>query len=433
MHWDYWRLLTLVSLAGFFGLLFGQMMTFMFLAAFIYALWLQRSWYQLLYWLEKPKKNKSPNAEGVINDVCRHIESMRFQSRARKKKLSGYLKRFQAATSALPDAVVVLGEYGEVEWANLSAQKMLGIKWPKDSHLRMNNLIRDPSFQILIDSSAGTEQVAFVKSPIDSRVELEMKIVNYLDSGRLLIARDMTQTVKLQKMRRDFVANVSHELRTPLTVLRGYLGTFDKHSPQEQWKSALPVMLEQSEKMQVMLHDLLELSQLETGEKPLRHLPIDMSVFLTTLIAEAKELTDYKQQSIELQIDSDLMLLGDRDELHSAVSNLIFNAVKYTTQGCRIDVGWRVTDTIAEIYVNDEGEGIAEHHLERLTERFYRADSGRTQQLGGTGLGLAIVKHVLQRHDAEIKITSDLGFGSQFRCLFPKRRAVQLIEEPEFY
>lgn len=433
MHWDYWRLLTLVSLAGFIGLLFGHMMTFMFIASFMYALWLQRSFYKLLYWLEKPKKNKSPSAEGVIDNVCRHIESMRNQNRARKKKLSGYLKRFQAATSALPDAVVVLGDYGEVEWANASAQIMLGIKWPKDNHLRMNNLIRDPSFQVLMDSRPGTGQVAFVTSPVDSRIELEMKIVTYLGGERLLIARDMTQTVKLQKMRRDFVANVSHELRTPLTVLRGYLGTFDKNSPQDQWQSALPVMLEQSEKMRVMLHDLLELSQLETGEKPLRHLAIDMSVFLRALIAEAKELADYKQQSITLDIKSDMMLLGDRDELHSAISNLIFNAVKYTEKECHIHVGWRVTKSAAEVYVLDDGEGIAEHHLERLTERFYRADSGRAQQSGGTGLGLAIVKHVLQRHDAEIKISSELGAGSQFVCVFAKRRAVQLVEEPEFY
>ena len=126
MRWDYWRLLATISIAGFVGLLFGQMMTFLFLASFLYALWLQRAWFQLSLWLKKPKKNPSPTAEGVIDDVCREIEQVRQQNNSRKKKLAGYLKRFQTATAALPDAIVVLGEFGEVDWANDSAKKLLG-------------------------------------------------------------------------------------------------------------------------------------------------------------------------------------------------------------------------------------------------------------------------------------------------------------------
>ncbi|MDF1589067.1 MAG: phosphate regulon sensor histidine kinase PhoR [Gammaproteobacteria bacterium] len=424
MQWDYWRLLTIVSLAGFVGLLFGQMMTFMFIASFGYALWLQRTWYQLWFWLDKPKKTASPSADGIIDDVCRQIDQMRNQNNSRKKKLAGYLKRFQAATAALPDGIVVLGEYGEVDWANTAARELLGIHWPRDNNVRLNNLIRDPNFQILLDAPVGSGQVAIVASPLNPKIQLEMKIVNYMGSGRLLIARDMTSTIKLQKMRRDFVANVSHELRTPLTVLCGYLGTFTEDSPQELWQGALPVMREQSERMQVMITDLLALSQLETGEKPLRHLPVDTQALLETIIEQAKRVSHYQQQKINLKIKTDRWLLGDRDELHSAISNLVFNAVKYTPPECKITVRWRVDDLYAYIDVNDEGDGIAEHHLERLTERFYRVDSGRSKETGGTGLGLAIVKHVLQRHDAELVISSEPGSGSQFCCRFPRRRAV---------
>jgi two-component system phosphate regulon sensor histidine kinase PhoR len=429
MQWDNWRLLTIVSLAGFVGLLFGQMMTFMFIASFGYALWMQRAWYQLWLWLEKPKKEKSPSADGVIDDVCRQIDQIRIQNANRKKKLAGYLKRFQAATAALPDAVVVLGDYGEVEWANTAALSLLGVHWPRDNHVRLNNLIRDPNFQNLIDAPKGaSNRSAIVRSPLDPKIQLEMKIVSYMDTGRLLIARDMTSTIKLQQMRRDFVANVSHELRTPLTVLRGYLGSFTEETPPELWQMALPVMKEQSERMQAMITDLLALSQLETGEKPLRHLPIDMAYFLKSITEEAKRLSHYKQQEITLKLKSERWFLGDRDELHSAISNLVFNAVKYTPPDSKINVRWKTDDQFCYIDVRDDGEGIAEHHLERLTERFYRVDSGRAKETGGTGLGLAIVKHVLQRHDGELLIASELGKGSQFRCRFPRRRA---IEEPE--
>lgn len=425
MHWDYWRLLTIVSLAGFAGLLFGQMMTFMFIASFLYALWLQRAWYQLWYWLQKPKKVPSPSADGVIDEVCRQIDHVRQQNLTRKKKLAGYLKRFQTATAALPDAIVTLGAYGQVDWANTSARDLLGIHWPRDSNLRLNNLIRDPVFQQLLNSPVKKDRVVMVASPHNPEIQLEMKIVSYMGHGRLLIARDMTQTVKLQRMRRDFVANVSHELRTPLTVLRGYLEMFTEHSPKEQWSSALPVMRQQTERMHLMINDLLVLSQLETGEKVLQYEPVDIAALLTSIVEDGKQLDQYKAHDIELVLNSDNWLLADADELRSAVSNLLFNAIKYTPANCKITIRWQVGKNGACIEVNDHGDGIAEHHIDRLTERFYRVDKGRAQETGGTGLGLAIVKHILQRHGAILKISSELGVGSQFHCHFPKSAVVK--------
>jgi len=424
MRWDYWRLLATISIAGFVGLLFGQMMTFLFLASFLYALWLQRAWFQLSLWLKKPKKNPSPTAEGVIDDVCREIEQVRQQNNSRKKKLAGYLKRFQTATAALPDAIVVLGEFGEVDWANDSAKKLLGVRWPRDKHVRVNNLIRDPDFQQLIADSDAIGKTVIVVSPVSSEVKLEINIVKYMGGGRMLVARDMTQTVKLQKMRRDFVANVSHELRTPLTVLRGYLEMFDDKTAAEQWQSGLPVMRQQAERMDDMLNELLTLSRLETGEKALQVAPTDVGAILEEIAADAKQLTQYDEHDIVLNLESDRWLLVDAGELRSAISNLVFNAVKYTSAGCKISLTWAVDKQEGMIAVQDEGEGIAEHHLDRLTERFYRVDSGRSEGNGGTGLGLAIVKHVLQRHDAVLRVSSDVGQGSIFACCFPIRIVV---------
>lgn len=425
MSWDYWRLLSVVFLAGFVGLLFGQMMTFMFVATLIYALWLQDSWFKLEKWLRKPKKSPSPTAEGVIDNVCREIEQVRQQNSSRKKKLAGYLKRFQSATAALPDGIVVLGEFGEVDWANDSAKVLLGVRWPRDSHVRVNNLIRDPDFQKLIADSDAVGKTVIVDSPVNSNIQLEIKIVSYMGNGRMLLARDMTQTVKLQKMRRDFVANVSHELRTPLTVLRGYLDMFDDKTPTDQWQNALPAMRQQAERMSEMLHELLMLSRLETGEKALQVTSVDVGAILQEIVAEATQLSEYEHHQIELNLQSDHWLLADIDELRSALSNLVFNAVKYTPARSQIMVSWSVDGMAGVITVKDQGNGIAEHHLERLTERFYRVDRGRAEGQGGTGLGLAIVKHVLQRHDSELRISSDLGSGSTFACYFPIQSVVK--------
>ncbi|OUR72494.1 phosphate regulon sensor histidine kinase PhoR [Methylophaga sp. 41_12_T18] len=424
MRWDNWRLAAIVSMSGFLGLLIEQMMTMMFFAVLLYALWLQRSWNQLYRWVRNPKKVKAPSAEGVVDDVCREIERVRKQNRERKKKLAGYLKRFQATTAALPDAVVVLGDDSLVIWSNKAAESLLGLYWPRDSHVRLKNVIRTPEFQTIIAAPIDEEHQLIVPSPRNSDMRLEIKIVRYMTSGRLLIARDITKTLKLQQMRRDFVANVSHELRTPLTVLRGYLETFNQDSPVEMWGAALPTMQQQTERMHVMITDLLALSRLETGEKELTDEPIDMPAWLSSIIDDAKKIEQFNEHDLQLQINSEQHLLADSDELRSAISNLVFNAVKYTPAQTTITLSWSVDKHGGHILVADEGEGIEEQHLERLTERFYRVDKGRSQQAGGTGLGLAIVKHVLQRHEAELKVSSELDKGTQFSCDFPLLRVV---------
>jgi two-component system phosphate regulon sensor histidine kinase PhoR len=167
-----------------------------------------------------------------------------------------------------------------------------------------------------------------------------------------------------------------------------------------------------------MLQELLALSRLETGEKALEIVAIDVAYVLQEVVDDAKKLARYDHHDLQLVLNSDDCLLADLGELRSAISNLVFNAVNYTPAACKIIVSWTVDEQQAVISVSDEGGGIAEHHLDRLTERFYRVDSGRSQSDGGTGLGLAIVKHVLQRHEGQLKVTSELGQGSVFSCCF---------------
>lgn len=424
MRWDHWRLIATISLSGFVGLLFDQMVLMMLLGVLAYAVWLQRKWAQLYRWLRNPKSQKPPRAEGVIEDVCAEIERVRKQNRTRKKKLAGYLKRFQATTAALPDAVVVLGDDSLVIWSNKAAEELLGIYWPKDSHVRLKNVIRAPEFHKILSAPIEEEHQVVISSPKNSELRLELKIVRYMTTGRLLIARDISKTIKLQQMRRDFVANVSHELRTPLTVLRGYLETFTKDSPADMWSMALPTMQQQTERMHLMLNDLLALSRLETGQKELKHEPVDIASLFSVIVEDAKKIEHFNGHEIQIKIESKKRLLADQDELRSAISNLVYNAVKYTPDNTKITLIWSVDDQSAYIDVVDQGEGIEAHHLDRLTERFYRVDKGRSQQKGGTGLGLAIVKHVLQRHDAELIVTSELGQGTHFRGDFPISKVV---------
>lgn len=426
MSWDYWRLITLISLAGFIGLLLGEMMTFLFFGTLIYLLWLQKQWFLLHDWLLKPKNNRSPQGEGVIDDVCGQIERMRAQNSNRKKKLTGYLKRFKTATAALPDGIVVIGEFGQVEWANLSARELLGIYWPRDAKLRVNNLLRVPAFHRLLAAPVSDKQTALIESPVNQAIQLELKLVEYANKDRLLIARDVSQTIKLQRMRRDFVANVSHELRTPLTVLKGYLESFNQDTDPAMWQHALPVMQQQTHRMHMMIKDLLALSQLETGEKSLQHRPTDVCRLLQSVIEDARRLETFRDHQLVLNCDSDKWLLADADELRSAISNLVFNAVKYTPAGSEIRVSWSVEDTSSVIQVADNGDGIASHHLDRLTERFYRVDNGRDRENGGTGLGLAIVKHIVSRHKGHLEIISELGEGATFRCVFPQKQALDV-------
>jgi two-component system phosphate regulon sensor histidine kinase PhoR len=194
---------------------------------------------------------------------------------------------------------------------------------------------------------------------------------------------------------------------------------------QQQWQTALPAMKQQAERMSEMLQELLSLSRLETGEKELQNTSTDIAKLLEDIVQDAKQLKQYNDQNILLKIETEKWLLVDAEEIRSAISNLVINAVKYTPEKCDIVIRWAIENDKALIEVSDSGEGIAQYHLERLTERFYRVDSGRSQDVGGTGLGLAIVKHVLQRHDAELKISSDLGNGAIFSCYFPKSKIVE--------
>ncbi|MDY3199127.1 MAG: phosphate regulon sensor histidine kinase PhoR, partial [Pseudomonadaceae bacterium] len=301
-------------------------------------------------------------------------------------------------------------------------EQLLGLRAP-DSGQHVHNLLRDPRFVEYFEQTDYREPLN-IQSPLSITTWLQYDITRYGDGERLILVRDITRLHNLEQMRKDFVANVSHELRTPLTVLVGYLETMldNAAEPQSRWIRPLQQMQHQASRMQSLLNDLLMLSRLETSDVRIEERPVAIDRMLTEIRKDALALSGERRHEITLEITSPATLKGLETELRSAISNLVYNAVKYTQDGGRIHISWSRDDQGARLSVADNGPGIPREHLHRLTERFYRVDSSRNSTTGGTGLGLAIVKHVMMRHQGSLQISSSPGQGSTFTCVFPPER-----------
>jgi two-component system phosphate regulon sensor histidine kinase PhoR len=228
--------------------------------------------------------------------------------------------------------------------------------------------------------------------------------------------------MRLEAMRKDFVANASHELRSPLTVISGYLETLSQDPALDaDLRGPLAEMRRQAERMTTIIRDLLELSRLETSDREVDGRPIDVAALLALLRKDVLARPE-RPRDVRVSIESRARLIGDEPEIHAAFSNLVDNAAKYTPPHGAIEMRWWTDENGGHFAVKDTGIGVPPEDVPRLTERFYRVDAGRSRATGGSGLGLAIVKHVLQRHGGTLEIESVLGEGSTFTCTFPPRR-----------
>jgi two-component system phosphate regulon sensor histidine kinase PhoR len=427
---EIWILLALLAGGLAVGALVQHPFLFPTIGLLIYAAWQLRRLYQLHKWLRSDKSGELPDVPGPWGDVFHQTRKLVRQSARRADELTEALIRFQNAAAAMPDAVVILSEQEEIEWANPSAAVLLGVDYPRDRGMRLSNLLRDPEFTQYLHEADFSEPLEMDSSARPDH-NVSLQIIPYGIQLKLILARDVTRLHQLEQMRRSFVANVSHELRTPVTVLGGYVETLSgiDNLRADDLKKHLATMHEQAVRMQRLVDDLLMLSRLETAPPRLKEEVVDVPALLAGLKEQAEILSAEAKHHIVLDAERGLNLLGSREELHSAFMNLINNAVRYTPGDGTITLRWYSDDTGAKFSVADTGEGIAPEHIPRLTERFYRVDSARSRASGGTGLGLSIVKHVLLRHNAHLDVQSDLGQGSNFTCVFPASRVVHASAE----
>ena len=371
--------------------------------------------------LEGKKARSIVATSGLWAELLARVQRYKDKASGRKKKYHRLLREVRESTGALSDAGIILNSDNEVQWFNPAATRLLGLETGRDTGQRIDNLVRHPDFvSYLADGEGG---VIFLPAPKDPTGRLSVQIIPYSRKQRLAIFRDVTHEFRLERTRRDFVANASHELRSPLTVFGGYLDAMlDDESIPEAWDVPLTEMQRQVDRMARIIRDLLELSRLESMDGQAIREFVDVPRKLKAIAEEFRQSS--RDLTINIDIDDNLALLGDETQLHSVFYNLISNAVRFTPDKGQIHISWEPAPEGVRFSVRDTGIGISEELIPRITERFFRIDPGRSRESGGTGLGLAIVKHALQRHGSALTISSKLGQGSTFSCQFPEDRVI---------
>jgi len=384
---------------------------------------------QLRHWLDDPAGREIPEGHGPWRDIFSQLQRLRKEDQRKHAALGVNLNRFHQAAQALPDGVVLLDAEGRIDWLNHAAGAHFGLDPARDIGTLIGQLIRHSSFHAHLAAFHAGEDAAplvFQVGTESARRTLSVLLIAFANTGILLLSRDISEIARVETVRRDFIANVSHELRTPLTVISGFLEhlTAEDAPLDPSSQRSLTLMAEQAQRMNRLVEDLLTLSRLENAAEPPGEDRIDVPALLQTMHAEARALSEGKH-SIELEHVEARCLRGSADEIRSAFSNLVSNAIRYTPPGGRIGLAWQAQGDYLVFSVTDTGIGIPSEHIQRLTERFYRVDKGRSTATGGTGLGLAIVKHILARHQGTLDIRSEVGRGSTFSAQLPLSRAIQ--------
>jgi two-component system phosphate regulon sensor histidine kinase PhoR len=415
------RLAGILLLGLCLGLLIGPVWLWILAAACLYLAWQLLTLYRLDRWLRMRSQMDPPDLGGIWGDIVAQVVRLHRRKQFHKQRLVQLFRELRRSTAALPDGVIILSAQREIVWFNRQAARLLGLRRPIDVGLRIDNLIRSPEFVLYLHGDDFAMPLV-IRPPVQLDLYLALQVVPYGGGQSLLLVRDVTRQMRLESMRKDFVANASHELRTPLTVISGYLDTLaDDSSIDPAWFGPIKDMRAQAKRMNAIIADLLELSRLESTDGEAPRDAIDVPSMLERLHRDALANADRPRQVL-LDLESTDGLFGSAHELESAFTNLLVNGMKYTPAEGTVRMRWWVDEEGAYFSVIDSGIGIPAEHIPRLTERFYRVDAGRSRGEGGSGLGLAIVKHALQRHGGWLDVQSTEGKGSIFTCHFPPQR-----------
>lgn len=416
------RLAGAIGLALVLGMIYGSVEWWLVgvLAAYLCVQLMML--YRVHRWLRRRAYELPPDLGGLWGDVVALISRIYRRKQYHKRRSFELLREFRRLVAGMPDGVVLLSRDLELRWFNRKAARLLGLRRKLDYGVRVDNFVRHPDF--VAHASRGGEGGPIVLHMQDGEDRyLALRLIR-ADEQFVLLVRDVTREARVEAIRKDFVANASHELRSPLTIISGYLDQLVVDpSLDPVWQQPVAEMCRQALRMRAVVDDLLELSRMEASGAAAPRFPVDLAAMLA--LARKDALAAGSSRRVEVSIETDAWLLGAESELHSIVSNLVSNAVKFTPADGRIVLRyWPDGQGGTQLSVSDTGVGIQREHLPRLTERFYRVDPGRARQHGGSGLGLAIVKHALQRHGGSLTIDSVEGQGSTFTCHFPASRVV---------
>jgi two-component system phosphate regulon sensor histidine kinase PhoR len=415
------RLAGILLLGLFLGAIFQPVGLWVLGAAVLYIAWQLFNLYRLDRWLRLRSQLDPPNMGGIWGNIIGQVVRLHRRKNFHKQRLVQLFRELRRSTAALPDGVIILSSQHEILWFNRQAARLLGLKRPVDIGLRVDNLIRTPEFVRYLHGDDFAMPLV-IRPPVETDLYLALQVVPYGAGQSLLLVRDVTRQMRLEAMRKDFVANASHELRTPLTVITGYLDTLaDDPAIDEAWAGPIRDMRTQAQRMNAIITALLELSRLESTDGEAPRDPVDVPAMLERLHRDALAKTE-RPRHVFVELESADGLFGASHEIESAFTNLLVNGLKYTLADGTVRMRWWSDDEGAYFSVIDSGIGIPAEHIPRLTERFYRVDAGRSRDQGGSGLGLAIVKHALQRHGGWLEVESVEGRGSAFTCRFPPQR-----------
>ena len=418
MYTEIRRIVIVGVFAFIFGWNLGYPLEVVFVGVGAYILWTFRIISLLFQWIDNGMRGIPPEADGVWGEISDTLNRQRRRHRRTQEKMRKTINRVSRLTEALDEGILVLRSDLTIDWWNSSATNMLGLR-SSDRGSAVMNLIRDPVF---VEYIQRDEFIGSIELPsiIQSERLLKFSASGFGDNEIALVITDITRLKNLEQLRKEFVGNVSHELRTPLTVMRGYIETLqDMPGNTASVEAAFGQMSEQVTRMQALADDLIMISRLEADSQEPVLKAVDINGLLHSIVSEAQALSGGKH-IITLDCKEEAVVQADGSDIRSALSNIVFNAVRHNPDGASIAILVSQYQDFIDVSIRDDGVGIDPMEIPRLTERFYRGDNSRNSATGGTGLGLAIVKHSINRYGGRLMINSRLGHGAEFICRLPK-------------
>ncbi|MFL6437072.1 MAG: sensor histidine kinase [Terriglobales bacterium] len=347
----------------------------------------------------------------ALNTTAERLERSFAEVEAGRQQLEAVLNSMQAP-------VIAVNREEKIEWVNMAMNRLMPNR--VRLHAPFLETIREPDLLFSVRETIRTRQIHTTRAHVLPGRIYEATVAPMLAGSAVVLLHDLTQIERVEKTRRDFIANVSHELRTPLTSIQGYAETLLDIDSESGTREFLEIIRKNASRMARLTEDLLTLARVESGEQRFRTQEIAVSQLMREAQQYFAEMAHLQGSELSIELSQDAMVKADPEAVHQVFSNLISNAVKYCPPGTPIVIGANELEDGIEFFVRDSGPGIASEHLPRLFQRFYRVDKARSRESGGTGLGLAIVKHIVLAHGGSVRVESELNHGSTFFFTLPK-------------